>query len=1075
MNATCNQRHWTPVVILAISCILLIGGVSASEFSPWSTQIVAKDGDVGQYSSLALNAAGNPSISFYDKTYGDLKYASWNGSQWDISIVDASKRDGGGGWWYWGWGSNWNHDPVYIKCYHGTERVGEHSSLALDSSGNPRISYYDQSKGDLKYAAWDGSLWIITTVDSPGNVGEYSSLALDRSGNPRISYYDRTHGDLKYASWDGTRWVITTVDYSKRSDPEPRWGWGWGWGNDEDWDYQHYYHGTGKVGEYSSLALDSSGNPRISYHDEANEDLKYASWDGSKWIITTVDGTNYKKGTQKGCNWDNDRHKYEYNTINVGDYSSLALDSSGNPRISYYDETNRNLKYASWDGSRWVITTVDNAKSVGKYSSLELDAQGSPRISYFDDSYDNLKFASWNRTTSKWITEVVDNSKNVGTFTSLALDSKGIPRISYYDQHNRDLKYTAGYGSVQSSVPVVTKISPASGPITGGTVVTVTGTGFTGATTVKFGTKAGTNLVVNSSTKITITSPAGTAGTVDIIVTTPIGTSATSEADRFTYTSAPTVTGLIPANGPVAGGTLVIIAGSGFTTDATVKFGPLAATDVTFVSATNLTAISPSTTEAGVVNVTVTAGGVTSAISDAGQFTYTEPAEPLTVVEITPDSGESGSAVTVTSLTGTGFLSGATVKLTKSDLPDIEATQVVIVSPSQITCVFTLPTTVSAGQWNVVVTNPGGESVTLENGFTVTIAAPTVTAIVPTSGVAGEALTGVSITGTNFISGTTPLVWLSKTGEGNINATEVEVISPTEITCNIQLTPYKSTVPGKWDVVVQNADGQSGTKSAAFSIINPPPTVTSIEPSSGQNGTVIDVIRVVGTNFGFGANPAIWLEKDGEANITASDTQIFGTTELKFRLNIPTTAPAGDWDLYVQSLDGQTGAYLGMFSVTYKEPSKLNWVWSTDGWDGWTTTSSWTPSTSSDTIYGPLVEDDHGIYGTVVSEARRAGSTQSTVTKTFTAASGEQWSMITFNGLLSSSDYATGRSLVITVNGEDVYSATAGSDSTLNGQEFAISKSFEPANVVTVTITSKQSTKISAASYTLQYNSLTLS
>ncbi len=57
--------------------------------------------------------------------------------------------------------------------------VGMSSSLALDSAGNPRISYWDGSNGDLKFASWTGSSWSIQTVDSSGSVGSYSSLALD--------------------------------------------------------------------------------------------------------------------------------------------------------------------------------------------------------------------------------------------------------------------------------------------------------------------------------------------------------------------------------------------------------------------------------------------------------------------------------------------------------------------------------------------------------------------------------------------------------------------------------------------------------------------------------------------------------------------------------------------------------------------------------------------------------------------------------------------------------------------------------------------------------------------------------
>jgi len=90
--------------------------------------------------------------------------------------------------------------------------------------------------------------------------------------------------------------------------------------------------------------------------------------------------------------------------------------------------------------------------------------------------------------------------------------------------------------------PTVTGVYPASGPLSGGTSVTITGTGFTGATSVTFGTIANVTgaMTVNSATSITVTSPAGSAGTVDVTVTTPGGTSSPSPADKFTYGSAPT-------------------------------------------------------------------------------------------------------------------------------------------------------------------------------------------------------------------------------------------------------------------------------------------------------------------------------------------------------------------------------------------------------------------------------------------------------------------------------------------------------------------------------------------------------
>ena len=72
--------------------------------------------------------------------------------------------------------------------------------------------------------------------------------------------------------------------------------------------------------------------------------------------------------------------------------------------------------------------------------------------------------------------------------------------------------------------PTVTGVSPSNGLAAGGTSVTVSGTGLTGATAVHFGTNAGTSITGVTATSLTVTSPAGT-GTVDVTVTTPNGTS----------------------------------------------------------------------------------------------------------------------------------------------------------------------------------------------------------------------------------------------------------------------------------------------------------------------------------------------------------------------------------------------------------------------------------------------------------------------------------------------------------------------------------------------------------------------
>ncbi len=94
---------------------------------------------------------------------------------------------------------------------------------------------------------------------------------------------------------------------------------------------------------------------------------------------------------------------------------------------------------------------------------------------------------------------------------------------------------SAGGGGGSATPPTLTSISPSSGPTSGGTTVTITGTNLTGATAVDFGTVGAASFTVVSATEITAVSPGQPAGTVNVIVATPAGTSATGSADRFTY------------------------------------------------------------------------------------------------------------------------------------------------------------------------------------------------------------------------------------------------------------------------------------------------------------------------------------------------------------------------------------------------------------------------------------------------------------------------------------------------------------------------------------------------------------
>lgn len=186
----------------------------------------------------------------------------------------------------------------------------------------------------------------------------------------------------------------------------------------------------------------------------------------------------------------------------------------------------------------------------------------------------------------------------------------------------------------RAAAPAVTGISPGSGPASGGTSITVTGSGFTGAGAVQFGgTPAATFSVVNDTQMVAVSPPGN--GTVDVVVVTASGgASSTGAVDQFTYIPAPAVTGISPSRGPTAGGTTVTVSGTGFGNVTGVTFGTIAASFKVSVPPTQITAVSPAGT--GTVHIVVTTPGGNSGTSQADQFTYTSPVPGLAAPAPTP-------------------------------------------------------------------------------------------------------------------------------------------------------------------------------------------------------------------------------------------------------------------------------------------------------------------------------------------------------------------------------------------------------------------------------------------------------
>jgi hypothetical protein len=443
--------------------------------------------------------------------------------------------------------------------------------------------------------------------------------------------------------------------------------------------------------------------------------------------------------------------------------------------------------------------------------------------------------------------------------------------------------------SCVTGVPTIASFTPTSGPV--GTSVVITGSGFTGTTALSFNNVAAPGFVVNSSTQITATVPAG-AATGRIRVTTPVATAVS--ATDFTV-PAPAITSFTPTSGPV--GTSVVITGSGFAGATAVSFNNVAAPGFVVNSATQITVSVPTGAGTGAIRVTTPAGTVVSGSN------FTVP--PPTITSFTPTSGPAGTSVVIT---GTNFTGTAAVLFNGATAPGF-----VVDSDTQIT--VSVPANASTGP--ISVTNSG-----------VTVAS---TGIFSTGLYAMDNQAVTTCTGTFTDSGGPAASYgnnqdLTKTFSpgtaGSFLQFTFAAAFDLETCCDYLriydganasaplIGEYRATSPGT--ITATNATGQltfvfhsdgsvTGTGwSAAIACVSTVPTITSFTPASGLPGTSV-VIR--GTNFtgatavSFNNIAATGFVVDSANRITA--TVPTGATTGRIRVTTPVATATSATDFTV--------------------------------------------------------------------------------------------------------------------------------------------------------------------------------
>lgn len=274
-------------------------------------------------------------------------------------------------------------------------------SLALDSDGNPHISYYDRWDGNLEYVWRDSNGWHHepvgpgTYMNGPlGGPGWTCSLVLDSANNPHVSFVNVNRA-VCYASRINGAWQVQVVSDLSQS----------------------------LFSSYPSLVLDSTGKPCVAFQEQYSSYGEYSS----NFMLARFDGTNWI------------RTSIEYSADSIIGVSgiSLALDSTGNPHVSYIRDGN--LVYAVWSGNGWVKSTLASGGVSGD-TRLALDSGDNPHISYIQNSaicYAVVTEGKW--SAQRW------TFGNAQGYLSMALDSTGIPHIAYMEMKDMPYYY---YGQI---------------------------------------------------------------------------------------------------------------------------------------------------------------------------------------------------------------------------------------------------------------------------------------------------------------------------------------------------------------------------------------------------------------------------------------------------------------------------------------------------------------------------------------------------------------------------------------------------------------------------------------------------
>jgi hypothetical protein len=376
-------RKTIAITILAAALLAAAGWAQESTWT--STVLSAASSGPDRNADIALDEAGEPWIAY-----------SSSSTIWLSGPGLFTSRATG-------------PNTGYCAMARGTDGVIHVATQAVASSSTDFF---------LMYLSYENGFWgLLEYPDLPdfaaGDTltGGRPDIAVDQDGRPWISYEVRdgvtagSQGDLRVAWKDGSQWIVEEVDA-----------------------------GPGDVGNYSSIAIDPQGRPRVAYRDAGNGQLKVARRTAvGAWVLEVVDSDG-----------------------DPGWWADIAVDSSGLPHISYVESISGAVRYATREvGGAWVVQDVPDISSPDATgTAIAVDDQGDVHIAFRNETADRFRYATLSAGT--WNGEVISDTPGHGSRPSLALADDATPHVVFSNSPSLEVWYaTRPYAS---AAPVVVPV-----------------------------------------------------------------------------------------------------------------------------------------------------------------------------------------------------------------------------------------------------------------------------------------------------------------------------------------------------------------------------------------------------------------------------------------------------------------------------------------------------------------------------------------------------------------------------------------------------------------------------------------